>query len=308
MTTETCPQNMGGGSGHSASPLFTRLPAEIRLSIYRETFVGSVTTLCVLPFSREDRRNWESPYFINLIVPVEPTGMPSSYAHNAQYVEGVFDAYRQGGTWDTSCSHHQLLLTCRQIYDEAMHLYWSETLVCNGEDHWYYFNRKYFVKRVPDIAKKYVRRIYGIRFEGGSNEIHMPFAEFLSHFPRLEVCRMHDWILRIPSPSPRRIEPYDPIWGQRCLDYAGWYGFPENLWKELVVPSHKAVVVQKWIYRLDRDNLVARNEKVCAHNYFLDTELSSAGRTFHSINHIYCRHASSTTRLKRVTTFRIRPG
>lgn len=50
------------------------------------------------------------------------------------------------------------------------------------------------------------------------------------------------------------------MWDQRCLDFDNWNLAASN---ELVVPSHKAQAVQKWVFRLDSENLVARNEKVC---------------------------------------------
>lgn len=57
MTTNAWLQNKGGASGDSASPLFTRLPAEIRLMIYRETFAGSTTNLRLLPSSEDNGRS-----------------------------------------------------------------------------------------------------------------------------------------------------------------------------------------------------------------------------------------------------------
>lgn len=161
MTDEAEVHIMTRGSGHLASPLFTRLPTEIRLKIYHETFAGSVTALCLLP-SLVESGFWnihKPSHKFTIGVYVEEAGI--SYRQFARST--LFLALGKYGSWNYSQSYHQLLLTCRQVYDEALPLYWSETLVRNGED--YHFSRKYFVERVPDLAKNHIRRILGLTTE-----------------------------------------------------------------------------------------------------------------------------------------------
>ncbi|ROV88142.1 hypothetical protein VMCG_10433 [Cytospora schulzeri] len=216
MTEEAKVQVVGRGSGHPASPLFARLPAEIRLKIYRDTFAGSVAALFLLP-------SMLNSDFLN--------------------------TWKSRNTW---------------IYNEALSLYWPGTLVRNGEE--YHFRRDYLVKRVPDVAKNNISRIHGLSDTSCEERPYMHLEELLKHFPRLEACVIVDRMFQVNPPVCSRIGPQDPMWGQRCLEYDYW---DIVAWggSELVAPSHKAQVLQRWTYRLDTESLVAGNEMTLFHNY-----------------------------------------
>lgn len=51
--------------------------------------------------------------------------------------------------FSTANSNHHFLLTCMQVYLEALALYWSTTLVRNGCDG--HFSRSYFLNRVSSF-------------------------------------------------------------------------------------------------------------------------------------------------------------
>lgn len=85
---------------------------EIRNKIYVETFDGSEISLVIDP-----------PENV-AVVPV--TGRCSIF--------------------NTASSNHQFLLTCYQVYHEALALYWTNTVVRNGCGG--HFSRAYFLNRM----------------------------------------------------------------------------------------------------------------------------------------------------------------
>lgn len=151
--------------GHVKSPFF-KLPPEIRNKIYRETFTDSEVALVIDP-----------PLHVN-VVPV--TGRRSIF--------------------NTANSNHHFLLTCVQVYLEALALYWSTTVVRNGCDG--HFSRRYFLNRIPAFAKPFIQHLRdvngvpcrGIKWLRGEL-IRWPssLAETFDDFPNLKSCLIKEW-------------------------------------------------------------------------------------------------------------------
>lgn len=145
--------------GHQLSPLF-KLPAEVRNNIYRETFAGSEIALVF------DPPLWDQ------VVPV--TGRRSIFV----------DANRS----------HNFLLTCAQVYLEALALYWSSTTVRSGSDR---FSRGFFLSRIPELARPYIQHLRAIdtwpvesvkKLRGEVIRWPLSLAESLDSFPSLKSC------------------------------------------------------------------------------------------------------------------------
>ncbi|KKY35865.1 hypothetical protein UCDDA912_g04137 [Diaporthe ampelina] len=146
--------------GHHQSPL-VKLPPGIRNKIYRETFTGSEVSLAIDP---------------PLNVEVVPgTGRRSAFS--------------------TVNSNHHILLTCVQVYLEALALYWSTTVVrsgCNG-----HFSRHYFLNRIPAIAKQHIVHLRDVNamssgefkwLRGEEIGRSAALAMSLDEFPNLKSC------------------------------------------------------------------------------------------------------------------------
>lgn len=102
----------------------------------------------------------------------------------------------------------QPLLTCKQIYDEAIAIYWSETIVCNQRQKGY-FSRSLFFERIPDFAKLHVQHLRNVptcvnpgvkALQGIAFTRQASFAEALDAFPKLQTCSVQDVRLG-PKPS-----------------------------------------------------------------------------------------------------------
>lgn len=87
-------ENMVDEEQPKDSPIFTKLPAELRLQIYNEIFEGSRTT----------------------------------------YKQSLVMGHRmyRNILWPTD--HHNFLLTCRKAYNEALESYWSNTILYGDND------------------------------------------------------------------------------------------------------------------------------------------------------------------------------
>lgn len=156
--------------GHHKSPIF-KLPPEIRNKIYHETFAASERDLVIDP-----------PMDID-IVPV--TGRRSVFT--------------------TAKSTHHFLLTCFQVYCEALAIYWSSTLVRNGPSHDFplgHFSRGYFLNRIPAIARQHIQHLRGVYLmrrlpdrwlQGQAIGLHLSPAESLDLFSNLKSCLLLDW-------------------------------------------------------------------------------------------------------------------
>lgn len=164
--------------GHVKSPFF-KLPPEIRNKIYRETFAASEISLVIDP-----------PLHVH-VVPV--TGRRSIFS--------------------TANSNHHFLLTCFQVYLEALALYWSTTVVRNGyEGH---FSRSYFLNRIPAFAKPYIQHLRDVNglpsrrpkwLRGEMIRSSSSLAESLDEFPNLKSCLIKDWREGHPR---NRIVPFE---------------------------------------------------------------------------------------------------
>lgn len=151
--------------GHVKSPFF-KLPPEIRNKIYREAFTGSEVALVIDP-----------PLDVN-VVPV--TGRRSIFS--------------------TANSNHHFLLTCFQVYLEALALYWATTVVRNGCDG--HFSRGYFLNRIPAFAKPYIQHLRDVNgapsrrskwLRGELIRCSSSLAEALHEFPNLKSCLIKEW-------------------------------------------------------------------------------------------------------------------
>lgn len=149
--------------GHLYSPLLKMIPTEVRLEIYRHTFAGSETALQLHPDATKPLHR-SGPL---------PVGGRRSVFYSSRY---------------------QLLLTCKQIYNEALAIYWSETIVCNDEGR---FSRGLFFERIPDFAKLHIKHLRDVHtcVNPGVKALHgiafgrqASFAEVLDAFPKLQTC------------------------------------------------------------------------------------------------------------------------
>ncbi|KAK7729190.1 hypothetical protein SLS63_006319 [Diaporthe eres] len=84
------------------------------------------------------------------------------------------------------------------IYDEALDIYWSETIVCNHEK---YFSRALFFERIPDFAKLHIKHLRDVQtgvnpgakaLRGIASSRQASFAEALDAFPKLQTCSIRE--------------------------------------------------------------------------------------------------------------------
>ncbi|KAG6355713.1 hypothetical protein INS49_003677 [Diaporthe citri] len=176
---DTCsPQGLP--PGHLQSPLFKVIPTELRLDIYRHTFAGSEMVLQL----QTDALRF-SPFH---------SWFPRVLRSEFLPVGGRRSVFRTSGQYLT----YQLLLTCKQIYDEALAIYWSETIVSNHEG---YFSRALFFERIPDFAKLHIKHLRDVQTgvnpgvkarRGVAFSRQASFAEALDVFPKLQTCLIRD--------------------------------------------------------------------------------------------------------------------
>lgn len=176
MAVQFHPLRVDGGGGHIRSPLFNKLPAEIRVQIYEEAFAGSKLRLILIPSVWSDD-------------PVPSGGRRSIFR---------------------STGHHNFLLTCRAVYDEALSNYWSKTLVfCGTYDNvadrlkipqaGHTFHTTYVANRISDFAKgqiKHLRQVNPFKGVHYGDTRRLSFPNFLSLFPKLETCEIYSVINR----------------------------------------------------------------------------------------------------------------
>lgn len=150
--------------GHEASPLF-KLPGEIRNNIYRQVFSGGEMSLIIDP-----------PVGVTVALPLGGR-------------RSVFDSSR---------SFHQFILTCFAA-QEAIAIYWAETIVRNGCDG--HFSRGYLINRIPAFAKAYIQHLRLVPsvinrkfrlLRGARIRCPLSFAESLHQFPKLRTCYISD--------------------------------------------------------------------------------------------------------------------
>lgn len=170
--------------GHLQSPLFKMIPTEVRLDIYRHAFAGSETALQLHPDGPESRHRPRS-FLASHFKPSPPGPLPIGGRRS------VFHTRRRD-------LKYQLLLTCKQIYNEALAIYWSETIVCNDQGR---FSRSLFFERIPDFAKLHIKHLRdvqtcvnpGVRaLRGIASSRQASFAEALDAFPKLQTCSVQD--------------------------------------------------------------------------------------------------------------------
>lgn len=150
--------------GHQHS-LLSKLPAEVRNNIYRETSTGSEIVLVIDP-----------PLDVD-VVPV--TGRRSIFV----------DANRS----------HNFLLTCVQVYLEALALYWSSIAVRSGSAK---FSHGFFLNRIPAAARPYIQHLRDVdaapsgkpkKLWGEVIGWHLSLAESLDSFRSLRSCSVPGW-------------------------------------------------------------------------------------------------------------------
>lgn len=132
----------------TASNFLMDLPAEIRLMFYKEVFRGSRATIVT-------------------INPNPPTANPLTLRLS---------------------HHHQLLRTCRRVYEEARSTYWSSTVIDSG------LNPSFesrtltnILGTIPNFARPLIREIQCMGFQEGPG---FGYREFSSRFASIETLVM----------------------------------------------------------------------------------------------------------------------
>lgn len=234
--------------GHLESPLFTRLPVELRLQIYQDVFHGSTAQSNYFPWHgpAADRCGWCHPKYMYQL--------------------------RHSG-------HHRLLLTCHAVYKEATALYWSSTIINMGQergpdyDPWWP-GRGWSpsigdsVCAIPAYARQYIQHITNVsRPEGiDANIKGWWLAKGISYLPSLKTCRLRDVIQMGPDEHNiigNNLKNKDQVGRDEfiidfCVDNADvgprlHAPFEEPLFEE---PFFAAVIVQK--YRIKHTDPEAR--------------------------------------------------
>lgn len=162
-TATPCGTGHSVADGHLNSLFFTMLPPELRLKIYEEALEGSTAEITSFPWHRAptSEQTWMAPKRKWMLRP----------SH-----------------------HHQLLLTCHAVYEEAMPLYWSRTVVdLGGTD----LNpgAGAMLAAFPSHARQYVQHITNVAHPRGLDTwgySGFTFAQLLSYLPTLKICRLTD--------------------------------------------------------------------------------------------------------------------
>ncbi|KAG6355500.1 hypothetical protein INS49_003462 [Diaporthe citri] len=180
LDSDAVPQTM--------SPLFTRLPAELRLRVYTFVSVGCQATVWFDGEFGEKWRAWRS------------WGRRERLAKDGQC------CYNHSG------GGFALLMTCRMVYIEAFQTYWSETalsvtrsLQTSG---WYRgCELQQVCARLPVAIKANLGHLRNTRLPRIENDtptdddtIWAP--TLLEQFPRLVTCAFHGW-----PPLPKVRDP-----------------------------------------------------------------------------------------------------
>lgn len=235
-------------TGHLRSPLFVLLPVELRLKIYEDVFDGANAKLVC--------RRWY--------------GAPN-HDETHDYPDYIY-MLRQS-------EHHRPLLTCRALYEEAMTLYWSHTVIHMPtgtprdilQRGYKYPSIGDAVYAIPVHARQYIQHITNVKDCQGFNvkERGGPWwlAKGLSYLPSLKTCRLADVIqtdsnFRDYSPyiigfrlagdvwGPSRYEPYidsDDYFIDYCRRQA--YFCRDSHPVVFEEPYFAAVVIQKYRIR-----------------------------------------------------------
>lgn len=148
--------------GHIHSPLFTILPAELRLQIYEAIFEGSQANIFL----------WS----------VEETEYRSLYHYKLR-----------------PTPHNLLLFVCRGIYNEALTVYWSQTTIDLGGSKLPHRWSCLMLDAIPIYARPYIRYITGVAHIRESR--HWYFTLFLQQFPALRICFFEEDVVIEESPS-----------------------------------------------------------------------------------------------------------
>lgn len=162
-TATPCAEGHRIASGQLDSLFFTMLPVELRLKIYEEALEGSTARITSFPWHRAATVDqcW--------MVPVKKWMLRPS-------------------------QHHRLLLTCHAVYEEALSVYWCQTVVDMGGTDLCPGAVVMFVV-FPSHARQYVQHITNVAYPIGSDHWGYggwPLAQTLSHLPNLKTCRLTD--------------------------------------------------------------------------------------------------------------------
>lgn len=196
------------------------LPPELRLKIYEEALEGSTASIVEFPWC---------------------------------IVRNVNDCRVPNRKYMLRPSHHrQLLLTCHAMYEEAMPVYWSRTVISmGGRDN--YPGSAAMIASIPAQARPHIQYITDVShpFTGEHSGYEgWWLAKTLSHLPNLKTCRLEDlhWDEDVSpgldiflDPGHLTTEERD----QRIIDGAlSWIGmgYASDLFEE---PFYSATVLQR---------------------------------------------------------------
>ncbi|KAL2278193.1 hypothetical protein FJTKL_14612 [Diaporthe vaccinii] len=145
--------------GHINSPLFTKLPGEVRRMIYGEFFDGS---------RQEVRRHRDRE---------DPTNRYTEFVRICMPFNRQFSLVR----------------TCKAVYQESRDLYWCETAVKCA-----YMSFRANLNAIPFYARLRIRVLEGVVPVDTFNATgQMSLDRFLGHFPKLQYCQLHHHTVRL---------------------------------------------------------------------------------------------------------------
>lgn len=138
--------------GHTKSPLFTKLPLEVREVIYRWFFIGSR--------QKVGRHTYQSD--------------PSN-----RYTKSVRNSMPRN-------KQFALVQACKAVYRESRHIYWSETAVKCA-----YMSMRANLNAIPFYARPLIRVLEGVApVDDLASTGQMNLIQFLVHFPKLQYCQL----------------------------------------------------------------------------------------------------------------------
>lgn len=145
--------------GHTNSPLFTILPYDVRVLIYREVFNGSKVEVVY----RSER--------------ADPANRHSVFTHICLPVNRQFDLVR----------------VCKEAYKESRHIYWTETAIKLAHT-----PLRTNLDGIPMCAKQRIRALEGVPLVDELYATHqIPLDHFLGHFPKLKYCQFRRGTVRM---------------------------------------------------------------------------------------------------------------
>lgn len=158
--------------GHANCPLFTELPYDIRVMIYREFFRGSRQEVVSRPDREDPHHHFTAS--TRLCLPL-----------NRQF---------------------NLVRACKEIYKESRHIYWSETAIKLA-----YRPLAANLSAIPQYARQSVRALEGVPIADALSSMNqIPIDQFLGRFPRLNYCQFNRMTIHMGCHS-NEIDPNDLV-------------------------------------------------------------------------------------------------